>query len=578
MRQVGGHDLRILAKIERPTWIDCQQQTSRKFPMRLQWLFCAFLVGCLALEQLPSLASDDWQAAGQRGVIVAGGKGAVAAGMSVFSAGGNAMDAGVATILAQSVTDSSAFCFGGEVPILVYDANRKLVESVSGQGTAPRLATREYFASRGGIPGSGIEPAAIPATLDACLTVLDRYGTCTFSQVVAPTLQILDRHQADWHADLAKTLRRLIEAEQTSAGDRRRGLRLVADYFYRGPLARELASWCEANGGLIRYSDLATHVTRIEEPATVDYRGYTIYKCGPWTQGPYVLQALRLLEGFDLKASGHNQPQTIHLTIEAMKLALADRDVYYGDPLFVAVPLEQLLSKSYADLRRPLMDPHKASLVQRPGDPRRALAVLDETETRSGLGSAARDTTTCLAADAAGNVLAATPSGWSGVLAGKTGIWLGTRLQSFNLWPNHPNVIEPGKRPRITLTPTIVTKASRPSLAVSVAGGDGQDQATLQLLLNHIDFALAPAESVTVLRFGTNHHVGSFRQAKPDLGSLLIYKTAGEGLVSDLAGRGHKVQRVEPPLWAPSAIVIDREAKRIEGAGDPLAGRHAAGW
>ena len=143
----------------------------------------------------------------------------------------------------------------------------KLVEVISGQGAAPRLATREYFASRGGIPGSGIEPAAVPAALDACLTVLDRYGTRTFADVAAPTLAILDRHQADWHADLAVTLRRLIEAEQGSGGDRSRGLRLVADYFYRGPLARELAAWCEANGGLIRYNDLATHVTRVEEPA-----------------------------------------------------------------------------------------------------------------------------------------------------------------------------------------------------------------------------------------------------------------------------------------------------------------------
>jgi len=544
----------------------------------LQKLCVGLLYFCATVGQLGAFDAANWQANGKQGVIVAGGQEAVEAGMAIFAAGGNAMDAAVATILAQSVTDSSAFCFGGEVPILIYDVRRQLVEVIGGQGAAPRLATREYFASRGGIPGSGIEPAAVPAALDACLTVLDRYGTRTFAQVAGPTLSILDRHHADWHVDLATTLRRLIEAEQGSNGDRRRGLRLVADYFYRGPLARELANWSEANGGLIRYNDLATHVTRVEEPASVDYRGYTIHKCGPWTQGPYVLQALRLLEGFDLKTLGHNQPQTIHLTLEAMKLALADRDVYYCDPLFVDVPLAQLLSQSYADTRRRLIDPLKASLVERPGNPRQNQALLSETETRRGLGGPAQDTTTCLVADGAGNVVAATPSGWSGVLAGKTGVWLGTRLQSFNLWPNHPNAIEPGKRPRITLTPTIVTKAGRPSLAVSVAGGDGQDQATLQLLLNHIDFSLAPAQSVTALRFGTNHHVGSFRQAKPDLGSLLIYKSASEDLVSELAGRGHKVQRVDAPLWAPSAISIDPDNKRLQGAGDPLAGRHAAAW
>ena len=349
----------------------------------IQRLFVGFVVCCAALWQQQVFGAADWQATGQQVAIVAGGNDAVDAGMAVFSSGGNAMDAAVATILALSVTDSSQFCFGGEVPILVYDAKRQVVEVISGQGAAPRLATREYFASRGGIPGSGIEPAAVPAALDACLTVLDRYGTRTFSDVAAPTLAILDRHQADWHADLAVTLRRLIKAEQGSGGDRRRGLRLVADYFYRGPLARELADWCEANGGLIRYSDLATHVTRVEEPVSVDYRGYTVHKCGPWTQGPYVLQALRLLEGFDLQALGHNQPQTVHLTVEAMKLALADRDVYYADPLFVDIPLGQLLSRSYADIRRPLIDSLKASLVERPGDPRGNRALLDETETRA---------------------------------------------------------------------------------------------------------------------------------------------------------------------------------------------------
>jgi gamma-glutamyltranspeptidase / glutathione hydrolase len=537
-------------------------------------------LGCWAVVQIQAeaTAAGVWQATGERGVIVAGGDDAVAAGIHIFSAGGNAADASVATILALCVTDSTLFCFGGEVPLLVYDAKRQVVEVIAGQGAAPRLATREHFESRGAIPGTGIEPAAVPATLDACLTVLDRYGTRTFADVAAPTLALLDLHRAKWHADLAATLRRLIEAERGSAGDRSRGLRLVADYFYRGPLARELAAWCEANGGLIRYQDLATHVTRVEQPVSVDYRGYTVHKCGPWTQGPYVLEALRLLEGFDLKALGHNRPQTIHLTVEAMKLALADRDVYYADPLFVDVPISQLVSRSYADVRRPLIDPLKASLVQRPGDPRSNRPLLDDALARRGLGGPAKDTTTCLVADAAGNVVAATPSGWSGVVAGSTGVWLGTRLQSFNLWPNHPNCIEPGKRPRITLTPTLVTKDGRPNLAVSVAGGDGQDQATLQLLLNHIDFSLDPAQSVTALRFGTNHHLGSFRQGPPELGSLLIYKSAGEQLVNELAGRGHQVRQVAPPLWAPSAIAIDPQTGRLHGSGDPASGRHAAAW
>ncbi len=385
-------------------------------------LWLASMLGCFATisasaEELAS-KQNNWQATGQKGAIVAGGNQAVQAGMAIMTGGGNAADSAVATILALSVVDAGNFCFGGEVPILVYDAKRDAVEVICGQGVAPQLATREHFESRGGIPGTGLEPAAVPGALDACLTLLSRHGTRTFAEVAAPTLAILDRHALAWHADLATTLRRLVEAEKVLAGNRGQGLQLVADYFYRGPLANELAEWCEAHGGLIRAGDLASHVTRIEEPVSADYRGNTVYKCGPWTQGPYVLEALRLLEGYDLKTLGHNQPQTIHLTVEAMKLALADRDVYYADPRFADVPMTELLSPSYAALRRPLIDPEHASLVQRPGDPRHHRALLDEAQARAGLGGPAHDTTTCLVADAAGNVIAATPSGWSGVLAG----------------------------------------------------------------------------------------------------------------------------------------------------------------
>ena len=176
-------------------------------------------------------------------------------------------------------------------------------------------------------------------------------------------------------------------------------------------------------------------------------------------------------------------------------------------------------------------------------------------------------------------MVAATPSGWSGVVAGKTGVWLGTRLQSFNLWPDHPNRIEPGKRPRITLTPTLVLKEGKPVLAVSVAGGDNQDQATLQLVLNHIDFGLAPAESVTAPRFLTDHFLGSFRQAPPKLGQLQINAEVGPDVLADLASRGHKVVVGRPPLGAdPTALSLDPESGRLEAAGDPKAGRHASAY
>jgi gamma-glutamyltranspeptidase/glutathione hydrolase len=530
----------------------------------------------------PVLSAADPQpqtghATGKRGAIAAGGQGAVEAGMTVLRGGGNAADTAAGTLLALSVTDSKAFCFGGEVPILVYYARRKVVEVLSGQGVAPRLATREHFA-RKGIPGQGIEAAAVPAALDACLTLLDRYGTRTFADVVAPALKLLDGGQDEWHADLARTVRRLIDAEKESPGDRRRGLRLVADYFYRGPVAQAIDEWSRANGGLLRYTDLATHVTRVEEPVSVDYRGYTVYKCGPWTQGPYLLEALRLLEGFDLKAMGHNRPDTLHVTAEAMKLALADRDVYFADPLFAKVPLTELLSPRYAELRRPLIDLRRASLEQRPGDPRGGKALLDAAEARRGLGGPAHDTTTCLAADADGNVVAATPSGWSGVVAGRTGVWLGSRLQSFNTWEGHPNCIEPGKRPRITLTPTLVLKGGRPAFAVSVAGGDAQDQATLQILMNCIDFGLSPSDAVMAPRCGTDHFIGSFRQAPPRLGSLSLPSDMSAETIKDLEGRGHKVTLRRGPVGSSCLLGFDAKSGAISAAGDPRAGRHVVAY
>src|SRR5262245_10379474 len=251
-------------------------------------------------------SSSDWHATGAHGAVSAGGQGAVAAGIRVLQEGGNAADGAAATILALSVTDATSFCFGGEVPILAYDAKRGVVEVIAGQGGAPRLATREFFAERGGIPARGVEPAAVPAALDAVLTLLDRHGSMSFAQVVQPTLELLDRGERDWFAILASTLRRLVQAEQQSGGDRRRGLRLVADYFYRGPIAWEIDAWCRENGGLIRFQDMATYVTRVEEPVTAQYRGHTVYKCGVWTQGPYLLQTLQLIGGFDIRALRHN--------------------------------------------------------------------------------------------------------------------------------------------------------------------------------------------------------------------------------------------------------------------------------
>jgi gamma-glutamyltranspeptidase / glutathione hydrolase len=548
-------------------------------------VLAAFLLTSIHAAAQP--AAQNWSASGQNGAVAFGERQATEAGLEMLKQGGNAADAAAAMLLVQSVTESGSYCFGGEVPIIVYDAQRNVVEVISGMGTVPKLTTREYFAAKGGIPNGGIETAAVPSSPGTIITLLERYGTRTFEQAAQPMLQILDRHGQKWHADLAVNIRRMIAAEKSpgvvggpasAAQDRRRGLRLAADCFYRGPIARDLDAWSQANGGLLRYSDLATFATRIEEPASVDYCGYTVCKCGPWTQGPVLLQSLRLLEGTDLKSLGQESPGYIHLVTEAMKLALADRDIYYGDPLFADIPLEQLLSKNYSDVRRPLIDSQKASLLFRPGDPRGNKAELAAAEIPAGTKRAANDTTTCLTADRFGNVIAATPSGWGGVMAGETGVQLGSRLISLNTKEGSPNCIEPGKRPRITLTPTLVLKDNKPCLAVSVAGGDLQDQVSLQVLLNSLDFGLPPDKAVTAPRFSTAHHIGSFNQPPPSLGSLSINEDVGEKTLASLAARGHKVSSTKGAIGAPVAIRLDAATGQKQVAGDPKAGRRVGAY
>lgn len=506
------------------------------------------------------------QAKGRNGVVVSGNADSAVAGLEVLRQGGNAADAAVAVLLAESVANSEKFCFGGEVAILVYDAGRGAVDAVSGVGAAPQMATREYFKNAGGIKSGTLQAAAIPAVLDACVTLLERYGTMRFGEVAPPALKMLDAGRAKWHGDLAGTLRRLIDAEN-DAGDRQRGLRSVRDCFYRGPLARDIDAWSRAHGGLIRYNDLANHATRVEPPVRVDYRGYTVCKCGPWTQGPVLLEALQLLEGFDLKAMGLHSADSLHVIVEAMKLAFADRDTYYGDPLCANVPLDRLLSKEYADERRRLIDMQNASLKLRPGrlpgrlHPQGAPPTAHPPRTR--------DTTTCLVADRQGNIVAATPSGWGGALAGDTGIWLGSRLISLNTQKGHPNCIAPGKRPRITLTPTIVLKAGKPVLAVSVAGGDTQDQAGLQIVTDFIDFGLDAAGLVATPRYATGHYIGSFNQRPPILGGLTMDPRIGADVLDALRRRGHKVNPTTVTGQERIVIVIDQDTGMIFGAGDP---------
>jgi gamma-glutamyltranspeptidase/glutathione hydrolase len=559
--------------------------------------------------------------------------------------GGNSVDAGVATILAASVIEFSHFSFGGEVPILIKLKGQKVVV-IEGMGQAPMKATREFFVNhaqdgaptsttmagpkKGGlIPSTGPLAATVPGVLDACVVALDQFGTKTLAEVMEPAIQLADGFPLDelrvnyiksrspifsqWpdakriflpngevpkpgdifvQADLARTLRAIVQAERLGSkvmrNNRHAGLMAARDYFYRGPIARRIGNYMQANGGLLAADDFAKFAAKVGQPVETSYRGYEVYKAGFWTQGPALIETLNMLEGFDLKKMGHNSSTYIHTLAEALKLGLADRDRYYGDPNFVKIPMTELLSKDYAALRRPLIDERHASLAQQPGDPLNMKAVLASAVQTIGRASAvpeierANDTTCVNVVDKDGNLFSATPSGaWlPAVVAGDTGVLMGQRLQSALTDPNSPNVVAPGKRPRITLTPTLVLKGGEPFMVLSTPGGDNQDQALLQVLLNIIEFGMNPQEAVEAPRFDTQHYVSSFDDHEFLPGSLNIESRVSLKTIQELSDKGHKVkvQGEWGTLSSPTVIMYDPKNGVASAGADPRRSRYAVAW
>ena len=479
----------------------------------------------------------------------------VAAGMRILAQGGNAVDAGVATVLAAAVTEQSRVGLGGEIPILIKMKDKPVI-AISGVGVAGSKATVEFFEQRqperweqpgkiAPIPAIGPRAAITPGLVDGLLLALEKYGTLSFTQVSAPAIEYADegfpigeefaeflgelqQYHAFWPASfrffypngaapkrgeivkmptLANTLRQMAAIEPKTKGDRAAKIRAVHDLFYKGDIAAKLSDFMETNGGLFTRDDLAKFHAEADEPRTTTYRGYTISKPGFWTQGPVMIEALNILEGFDLKKMGHNSPEYLHTVIEATKLAFADRDRYYGDPKFSKIPEEILLSKDYAAERRKLIDPKHASTESRPGELHASVAMV------GGNGKSSDKDTTCVnVVDREGNAFSATPSGaWiPSVIVGDTGIPLSVRQESFVLTPGHANQIAPGKRPRVTLSPTIVTRDGQLVMTMSTPGGDNQDQAMLQVLLNILDFGMSPQEAVEAPRFQSTHFYNSF--------------------------------------------------------------------
>jgi gamma-glutamyltranspeptidase/glutathione hydrolase len=530
---------------------------------------------------------------GTHGMVTSGHYLASRIGLHILEEGGNAVDAGVAMGFALAVLEPYIYGIGGEVPILLYLADERRVVCLSGQGPAPRKATIGWFRKNGidAIPGDGLLAAAVPDAVSTWIAALSLFGTMRLSQVLTPAIDLaergfplferlasaLERSSAQFleawptsaqaylpggrvpavgeiyaQKDLAGMFRRLAEAEhQERRRGRREALQAARDAFYKGEIAERIVRFAresrlpdstgKRNGGLITREDLRSYATRVEQPVTANYRGYDVFKCGPWSQGPVFLQQLSILEGYDLAGMGHNSPEYIHLLIEAAKLAFADRERYYGDPDFVEVPLATLLSREYAAGRRKLIDPDRASLKLRPGN---APPVAPRTR-EGGSDIHKGDTTHLDAVDQWGNMMSATPSGgWfrsSPVIDG-LGFPLGTRLQMFFLDPRHANGLKPGKRPRTTLTPSLALKDGRPFMAFGTPGADQQDQWSLQFFLNCVDFGMNMQVAVDAPTFHTSHFPASFHPHGAQPGTMHVEGRIPGETAAALRAKGHTVE------------------------------------
>lgn len=577
---------------------------------------------------------------GKRAAIAAGTPLVTEAGMRLYHQGGNAVDAGVAAMFAGAVSEFSHFGFGGEAPLLIRLPDGQ-VFSIAGVGTAPKLMTRDVFLGEqaaaeresngtwkrepeGPIPAYGILPALVPGMVDAGLLALREFGTLSFRAVAQPATDLahgmpldemragsiyraqkfLERFPTSFavfapggrylrpgemfrQPDLARTLEQMMAAEDAAlarGANREAAIDAVRDFFYRGEIARRITTFVEENDGLLRYEDMAAFRLELEQPEKTTFGDFEVYKSGFWTQSPVMIQALNVLEAVGIEGQQWNSPEYIHNLVESLKLAYADRDTWYADPKFADVPRE-LLSKEYAAERAALIDPERASPIFRPGrfgegEPPHPSRFAGQTRPLTDA-LAARDTTCVNTIDASGLMFSATPSGaWMpSVIAGDTGIPLTQRAQSFLIIPEHPNVVEPGKRPRITLSPTLVTRRDQPFLALSTPGGDQQDQSLLQVMLGAMLFRMNPQAAVEAPRIQTRHLVSSFDDHAMDPNLLLVDERIPEEVVEALVALGHQVERRSKWNSGSAPVAVKRLPNGvIEAGADPYGYRYADAW
>jgi gamma-glutamyltranspeptidase/glutathione hydrolase len=544
-------------------------------------------------------------------VIASGHYLASQTGFAILEAGGNAIDAGVAAGICLNVLEGQQCSFSGVAPMMIRSAAGEIV-TIDGLGTWPAAASCEFFHARGDkVVPEGILQTVVPGAPDAWLTALARYGTMRLRDVLAPAIGFarygfpihpeyvatVERLCADFppgteaerifrpggktpragevfvQTDLAATLQFLAD-EDAARPDRLSGIAAARGAFYEGDIARAMVKHQSENGGLLTMADLATYRVTIEPPLHVDYRGTRVYSCGPWCQGPLLLQQLKLLQGHDLAALGHNSPAYIHLIAEIVKLTAADREAYYGDPKFIDVPMARLLSDEYAAERRKMVDRDKAwPDMPRPGlGPTEVTAPAHESAPREALNS--RDTSYVCAVDRHGNVFSATPSDGitraSPVVPG-LGFGPSSRGVQSRIDPRHPSCVAPGKRPRLTPNPALAVQEGRFVMPFGTPGGDQQTQAMLQFLLNTLVFGQDVQQAVEMPRFYSHSFPDSFAPHAYTPGLLYLEKPMADGVAAALSRKGHRIEWWPAAVWPKTsvcAILDDRAAGVKHGAAD----------
>ena len=608
------------------------------FYFRLLSLFFSlfFFKGLLAQStQKPVIHGKHWMA-------ITGKPLAATAGATVFQQGGNAVDAACA-MLAATATMWDVLSWGGETQALIYNPHTGKVLGVNALGVAPTGATPAFYKSKGYDipPAYGPLAAVTPGTPGGLFTMLSEFGTMSLAQVLKPAMQMAEGYPMEtstadmieknkgriknWpyskkiflphlnenreapeggeifvQKDLFQMLSKLVDAESSAlkqGKSRKEAIQAAYDRFYRGDIAVEFVRGVQEQGGLITLEDLAKWKVKLEEPVSVNYRGIDVYKLTTWTQGPVMLQALNILENFDLKSMGYNSSRYIHTICQAMHLAFADRDFYYGDPDFLpSEPINGLLSKAYAKERAKSIQYERNDTLAGPGDPypfeqkvnpfksllekyKNSHSSLMSEEHREGFFAG---TTSIETADAEGWVVSVTPSGgWiPACVAGNTGIGLSQRMQAFVLEgaDNPFNVLEPGKRPRVTLTPTLALRNNIPFVSFAVQGGDSQDQNLLQFFLNMVEFDMNVQEACEAPNVNSFQMKSSFDKHLSEPGRLLVNEQTPDWTRRELKKLGYLLEFDRKTSGPINAIYFDHKHGSFWGGSSHFGEDYGIGW